>query len=479
VQKRAAKAWDGVVKLGEVNGYRNAQASVLAPTGCLTADTLVSTDRGLTRLGELGDVWGERWQDLDAQVSTDEGPRQATKFFVNGEEPTRLITTEGGYTIQGTLGHRIKVVESETGSWVWKRMADLQPNDLVPIQLGTLVGEPRLVPLPVLDQAYYTGDRGAAVPDSVTPELAELVGFFMGAGSLQASGIRVRVANADLDVVERIRVLAKDLFHLEPTVTPTEGHHDVQLTSIRLARWWQAAGFSKVRPGTDHTGKAWSPRVPSAILETNDGEVYGGFLRGLFEADGVVADGVPSVTTASRDFAAESAWFGPGQSIVCAGDHYDLLRKQVHYTADVGHHRFVVQVKAPREQVFDLWTNLDRAHEWTEGLTRITDVTGPVTTVGTRYTVWFGRMRSPTEVLQVDRPKLVRTRFGSWLLRGVAQATFEDQGHGTRLTQEFWTNGIISAVMGRIFAFGSYKGSFRGELNSFVRLAEREAQSDP
>jgi hypothetical protein len=51
-----------------------------------------------------------------------------------------------------------------------------------------------------------------------------------------------------------------------------------------------------------------------------------------------------------------------------------------HYTAGVGHRRFVVQVSAPREQVFDLWTNLDRAHEWIEGLTRITDVTGPVTT---------------------------------------------------------------------------------------------------
>jgi Polyketide cyclase / dehydrase and lipid transport len=131
----------------------------------------------------------------------------------------------------------------------------------------------------------------------------------------------------------------------------------------------------------------------------------------------------------------------------------------------VGHHRFVVQVRAPREQVFDLWTDLDRAHEWIEGLTRITDVTGPVTTAGTRYTAWFGRMRSPSEILQVDRPRLVTTRFGSWLLRGVVQAT--------------WTNGIISAVMARIFAFGSYKGSFRGELKSFARLAEREARSHP
>src|SRR6202044_3650087 len=106
----ANKAWDKCVALGEKNGYRNAQASLLAPTGCLTGDTLVSTDRGLVRLAELGDVYGDRWQDLDLMVSTDEGPRRATKFFVNGEEPTRAIRTEGGYAIQGTLTHRVKIV---------------------------------------------------------------------------------------------------------------------------------------------------------------------------------------------------------------------------------------------------------------------------------------------------------------------------------------------------------------------------------
>jgi uncharacterized protein YndB with AHSA1/START domain len=156
------------------------------------------------------------------------------------------------------------------------------------------------------------------------------------------------------------------------------------------------------------------------------------------------------------------------------GDHYGPPENGSIYTAFVGHHRFVVQVRAPREQVFDLWTDLDRAHEWIEGLTRLTDVTGPVTTVGTRYTAWFGRMRSPSEILQVDRPRLVTTRFGSWLLRGVEQATFEDQGDGTHLTQEFWTKGIISAVMARIFAFGSYKGSFRG--NSSPSLGWRNAK---
>jgi ribonucleoside-diphosphate reductase alpha chain len=35
VQRLATQAWDGVIKLGEAHGYRNAQASVLAPTGTI------------------------------------------------------------------------------------------------------------------------------------------------------------------------------------------------------------------------------------------------------------------------------------------------------------------------------------------------------------------------------------------------------------------------------------------------------------
>ena len=301
----ANDTWQECVQLGEANGYRNAQASLLAPTGCLTADTLITTDRGLVRLGEIGDVYGDRWQDLNLTVSTDEGPRQATKFFINGEEPTRWISTEGGYKIQGTLTHRVKVVDSATGAWDWKRLADIVPGDVVPMQMRTLVGGPRQVPLPVLDQAYYAGDRHVRVPDVVTPELAELVGYFMGDGSLHAKGIRLCVANTDLDVAARLGVLAKDLFGLEPAVTPQEGYQELALQSVRLARWWQAAGFAKSLPDTDHSGKGWVPRIPSAILEANDPVVYGAFLRGLFEADGTVLDGVPSLSTAHESFAAE------------------------------------------------------------------------------------------------------------------------------------------------------------------------------
>ncbi|MFC9252281.1 adenosylcobalamin-dependent ribonucleoside-diphosphate reductase [Amycolatopsis thailandensis] len=302
VRALATQEWKRGIELGETSGWRNAQASVLAPTGCLTADTLVTTDRGLARLSELGELYGDRWQDVGFTVATDEGPRRATKFFVNGEEPTRRIETKGGYRIQGTLAHRVKVVEPETGAWVWKRLADIRSGDLVPLQLGGLVGAPRRVPLPVLDQAYYAGDRDIRVPDEVTADLAELVGYFEGDGSLHAKGIRLCVAETDLDVAERLRILSKALFGLEPVVHERQGYQEVTLQSVRLARWWKAAGFAKELPGSDHTGKGWTPRVPASIRETNDPEVYAAFLRGVFEADGTVLEGVPSVSTSSELF---------------------------------------------------------------------------------------------------------------------------------------------------------------------------------
>ena len=98
--------------------------------------------------------------------------------------------------------------------------------------------------------------------------------------------------------------------------------------------------------------------------------------------------------------------------------------------------------------------------------------------VGTTYVVHFGPVKSPTEVLEVERPRLFATRFGSWILRGRSSATFEPEGDGTRITQTFETVGLISAISSWIFSRGSYEGSFRGELEKFARLAEREA-SDP
>jgi ribonucleoside-diphosphate reductase alpha chain len=302
----AQEAWDTAVELGERYGVRNSQASVLAPTGCLVGGTLVATDRGLVRLRSLGDPDGPQWQGLDAHVLTDDGVRQATKFFVNGLEQTVDVVTARGYRVTGTTRHRVKVVDGETGQWEWRHFSDLRPGDLVPLALGQVIGEPQEVVLPPLSEKMtWAGEHHVDVPRTMSPELAELIGYFMGDGSLHSRGLRLCVADGDFDVVEHLSGLAKSLFGIQALVRPAPGHVVVELSSVRLAEWWQACGFAKRRPAEGHRGKGYVPHIPDAVLAANDRETYRAFLRGLFEADGTVVAGYPSWTTSSSSFAAE------------------------------------------------------------------------------------------------------------------------------------------------------------------------------
>ena len=297
--------WDNALAIGEVAGYRNAQVTVIAPTGCLTGDSFVATDRGFRRLSTLGDVDGDKWQDVGFRVLTDDGEQRATKFFVNGVEPTRKIITKNGYSIQGTPTHRIKVVDPATKQLSWKRFADISASDVVALAMGQFVGAPATVALPPLGEEYWTGDYTTRVPRTMSPELAEIIGYFMGDGSLHSKGLRFCVSRDDTDTLQHLCSQLEQLFNLKPKTTECGGYIEVAVHSVPLTLWWEACGFAKVQPHAEHSGKGYLPRIPEAVLAANDPNVYGAFLRGLFEADGTVTNGAPSVTTAHREFSDE------------------------------------------------------------------------------------------------------------------------------------------------------------------------------
>ena len=297
----ARHAWDDAVEVADAHGVRNSQASVLAPTGCLVGGTLVPTERGLVRLGSLGDPIGDQWQALGVDVQTDEGPQSATQFYVNGVEPVVDVRTSRGYRIRGTAKHQVKVVD-ESGEWVWRHLSDLRSGDRIPLALDQLVGEPQEVRLPPLPEAYWTGEHHARAPRRMTPELAELVGYFMGDGSLHSRGIRLCVWNDDFDVVERLEKLGKECFGLAAHLGSKGGYTEVAFHSVRLTEWWEACGFAKCEPADGHSGKGWLPHIPDAVLHSNDREVYAAFLRGLFEADGTVTARIPHWSTTSFEF---------------------------------------------------------------------------------------------------------------------------------------------------------------------------------
>jgi ribonucleoside-diphosphate reductase alpha chain len=293
----AQEDWDQALAMGRLHGYRNAQSTVIAPTGCLVGGTLIPTERGMVRLQSLGDQHGTQWQALDVKVATDEGPQTATKFYVNGAEPVVSIQTARGFQIKGTPTHRIKVVD-QSGEWAWRRFAEVEEGDLVPMAMHTLIGEPQEVPLPPVPEAYWTSEH-IQTPRHMNEALAELVGYFMGDGSLHAKGLRFCVANGDQDVVDHLVTLGKRLFEITPKVSAKTGYTEVAYHSVRLTLWWEACGLAKQLPAPHHSGKGHLAHIPDAILHTNDRRIYAAFLRGLYEADGTVTNGVPTWTTTS------------------------------------------------------------------------------------------------------------------------------------------------------------------------------------
>jgi len=303
----AQEAWDRAVETAEAHGVRNSQASVLAPTGCLVGGSLVPTDKGLVRLAALGDPEGPKWQDIGVEVGTDEGPRTATKFYVNGLEPVVTIETSHGYRLQGTPQHRVKVLDSTDGSLQWRRLADVRPGDSVPLALGHLIGAPRSVAVP------------SVIAGKMTPELAELVGCALGAGLATGSGARLAVEPGDLELVEHLRVLAKEVFGPECRVAEVDGYLELapEAGQVGAATWLRECGLGEglgaapaVRPAAVAAGMVGEPvtRVPDAVLATNDPEVYAAFAFGLFRAR---ASGRPEagasaeLQVASADFARE------------------------------------------------------------------------------------------------------------------------------------------------------------------------------
>ncbi len=99
VHQLATKAWADVVKLGEKNGYRNAQASVLAPTGTISfmmdADTTgIEPDFSLVKFKKL--VGGGSMQIVNQTV-----PRALTKLGYQQEQVEAIVEyiAEHGHVI--------------------------------------------------------------------------------------------------------------------------------------------------------------------------------------------------------------------------------------------------------------------------------------------------------------------------------------------------------------------------------------------
>lgn len=99
---------------------------------CLDVDTLIYTDKGMLRAGEIVDINGDEWQQLNLIISLPKNRRaKATKGFNNGFKSTIRIKTSKGYEINATPEHRIKTYNGDIN---WTYFKDIKLGDTACIE---------------------------------------------------------------------------------------------------------------------------------------------------------------------------------------------------------------------------------------------------------------------------------------------------------------------------------------------------------
>jgi ribonucleoside-diphosphate reductase alpha chain len=128
VRKRATAAWDGVIKIGEANGYRNAQASVIAPTGTIgfmmDCDTTgIEPDFSLVKFKKL--VGGGSLQIVNQTI-----PRALKKLGYTDETAEAIIEyiAEHGHVIDapGLKPEHYEVFDTAMGQRAIKPMGHVR-----------------------------------------------------------------------------------------------------------------------------------------------------------------------------------------------------------------------------------------------------------------------------------------------------------------------------------------------------------------
>jgi ribonucleotide reductase alpha subunit len=275
------------------HGIRNVTLLTQAPTGCVAPDTLVSTATGLRPIVEMGDPNGDQWQPIDTVVHTDMGLRQASRFFVNGHREVIKLKTKRGFSVTATPNHRLRVIDA-SGDYVWRRMDEMQIGDRVVLKKDTLQAN-ETVELTPVEQGTRSMSR---LPRQMTPELAELLGLYMGDGYAKKSGgLHIVVAQQDPDLLVHVQALMRDVWgdrHIGIEECP--GCWTANLTGYYIPRFFEANGLLK-QTGNHGEGAA-AAFIPTKVLQAGRACVAA-FLRGLFESDGSISRGTITLVSTS------------------------------------------------------------------------------------------------------------------------------------------------------------------------------------
>lgn len=257
---------------------------------CVTGDTLVLTDKGLSYISDMGDVNGPELQPLNIGVCQEAGVRSRSAYFYNaGVHPTFSYKTRCGYNLEGTGKHRVRVLK-ENGVVDWKRLDEITIGDVIAVNRKSDLWSSEYVPF-----APYVSNRGykkISYPEFVDEKWGLLLGYLAGDGTWPVrDSIDVTVAHSE--TWAELKSIYVDLF----------GSYKIAMDDRTKSCGRMGFHSKGVRETLHNLGFSYSLKrdtkeVPWVIFKSPK-PVVAAFLQGLFETDGCAEGDGKAVTFSS------------------------------------------------------------------------------------------------------------------------------------------------------------------------------------
>lgn len=273
------------------------------PDFCLTGDTRIITERGLLHLDSLGNGKSSQpgMSPLKLRLGTEVGVESTSHFGHTKTARVFKIDTEHGFKLKPSGNHAVRVLDTASLQFIWKRTDQLVRGDMLCVKRGT-----ELWPKHKFDCSGYfdhaklhqRGNRynWVQTPQKVTAEVARLLGYLIGDGTLGDGHCSFSNVNPEIfqDFLRCYRRSFPDagIYLTEDTLPSGLTDYRADFNSSHVVRFLEylGAGPSVARTKTIPHAIRSSPRA--IVIE---------FIRAYLECDGSPHPCGMTVSSASEE----------------------------------------------------------------------------------------------------------------------------------------------------------------------------------